>query len=184
MIVPVAGVARLFDVRLRWVARHCLYKPFAGRLQGIGYLGKPSFVWGFRHFFSASGLGIFPGWRIEITGGEVCVGKNVRIGNNLVLNCGSSIEIGDEVTISANVFVGTTDSRPSAELSETFKSWPVVERPVRIGRGCFIGFGAVILPGTILGQGCVVGANAVVRGEFPAGSVIAAERACIIRSRI
>ena len=111
------------------------------------------------------------------------MGRNVRIGNNLLLNSGSLVTVGDNVTISGNVFIGTTDVEISADVQQAFHDWPTFERPVHIGAGCFIGFGAVILPGTNLGVGCVVGANAVVRGEFPAGSVIAGNRAQLVRMR-
>lgn len=36
------------------------------------------------------------------------------------------------------------------------------EGPVRIGRGAWIGFGAVVLPGVTVGEGAIIGANAVV----------------------
>jgi acetyltransferase-like isoleucine patch superfamily enzyme len=163
--------------------RHSFYKALAGRLEGIGYLGRPSFVKGFRRLHACAGLGIFPGWRIEIIGGRVEMGRNVRIGNNLLLNCGSMVTIGDDVTISGNVFIGTTDFEISADLRESFRDWKTVERPVHIGQGSFIGFGAVLLPGTVLGAGCVVGANAVVRGEYPSGSVIAGNPARTLRTR-
>lgn len=174
---------RFLDARLAWGVRHALYKLRAGGLEGFGYLGPPSFVKGFGRFHARSGLGIFPGWRIEIIGGTVRLGRNVRIGNNLLLNCGSSVVVGDGVTMSANVFIGTTESLPAEGLTVPFQDWTTEERPVEIGSGCFIGFGAVILPGTRLGMGCIVGANAVVRGEFPAGSVIASARAQVIRTR-
>ena len=45
---------------------------------------------------------------------------------------------------------------------------------IRIGRGCWIGFGAVILPGTTLGDRTIVGANAVVNRSFPEGRVVIA----------
>jgi hypothetical protein len=44
--------------------------------------------------------------------------------------------------------------------------------PIRIGKHCWIGANAVILPGVYLGDGCVVGAGAVVTKSFPAGSVV------------
>lgn len=44
---------------------------------------------------------------------------------------------------------------------------------IEVGRNCFIGARAMLLPGTRLGDGCVVGANAVVKGSYPAGSVLA-----------
>jgi len=36
-------------------------------------------------------------------------------------------------------------------------------RPVRIEDGCWIGAGAILLPGVAVGEGCVVAAGAVVR---------------------
>jgi len=44
--------------------------------------------------------------------------------------------------------------------------------PVRIGRGCWIGANAVILPGALLGDGVIVGAGAVVTGEYPDACVV------------
>jgi serine acetyltransferase len=44
-------------------------------------------------------------------------------------------------------------------------------RPVVIGARCYIGAGAIVLPGAQVGDGVVVGAGAVVRGEIPAGAL-------------
>jgi len=171
------------DARIFWSIRHFFYKPFAGRLIGIGYFGRPSFVKGLGRLYSGHGLGIFPGWRIEILNGHVEIGNEVRIGNNFFLNCGSYVSIGNKVTVSANVFIGTTDVVISNDTRESFRDWQIIERPVRVGNACFIGFGAVLLPGTILGDGCVVGANSVVRGEFFDGSIIAGNPARVLRMR-
>lgn len=54
----------------------------------------------------------------------------------------------------------------------------------RIGRNCFIGGRALILPGVEIGDGCVVGAGAVVTKSVPAGSIVAGNPARIIRSGI
>jgi len=51
----------------------------------------------------------------------------------------------------------------------------------RIGKNCFIGGRAIILPGIEIGDGCVVGAGSVVTKSVPAGCVVAGNPARIVR---
>jgi acetyltransferase-like isoleucine patch superfamily enzyme len=53
-----------------------------------------------------------------------------------------------------------------------------------IGRDCFIGARAVIMPGIKVGDHCIVGAGAVVTKDVPCGSIVAGNPASIIRSNI
>jgi carbonic anhydrase/acetyltransferase-like protein (isoleucine patch superfamily) len=53
-------------------------------------------------------------------------------------------------------------------------------RPVVIGEHCYIGAGAIVLPGTVIGDGAIIGAGALVRGEIPAGSVAVGNPARVI----
>lgn len=39
---------------------------------------------------------------------------------------------------------------------------PLIRSPVVIGRGCWVGLGAILLPGVTLAEGCVIAAGAVV----------------------
>ena len=57
-------------------------------------------------------------------------------------------------------------------------------RPVRIGRGCFIGAGAMILKGVTLGDRVVVGAGAVVTKDVPAGGVAVGNPARVVSGKI
>ena len=43
--------------------------------------------------------------------------------------------------------------------------------PVRIGKNCWIGAGAVIVPGVTIGNNTVIGAGSVVTKDIPAGVV-------------
>jgi maltose O-acetyltransferase len=51
---------------------------------------------------------------------------------------------------------------------------------VRILDRCFIGAGAVVLPGVTIGPGAIVGANAVVSRDVPAGAVCAGNPARVV----
>jgi maltose O-acetyltransferase len=52
--------------------------------------------------------------------------------------------------------------------------------PVVIGERCYIGAGAIVLPGTTMGDGAVIGAGSIVRGEIPAGVVAVGSPARVI----
>jgi maltose O-acetyltransferase len=55
-------------------------------------------------------------------------------------------------------------------------------RPVKIGERCYLGAGAMVLPGAVIGDEAVIGAGAIVRGEVPAGSVAVGNPAKVIAS--
>lgn len=53
-----------------------------------------------------------------------------------------------------------------------------------IGKCCFIGAHAIILPGVRIGDGCIVGAGSVVTADVPPGSAVAGNPARIISKDI
>jgi acetyltransferase-like isoleucine patch superfamily enzyme len=53
-----------------------------------------------------------------------------------------------------------------------------------VGRNCFIGAQAIIMPGVRVGDECIVGAGAVVTKDVPSCSIVAGNPAKIIRSGI
>ncbi|QVQ51430.1 acyltransferase [Spiractinospora alimapuensis] len=111
----------------------------------------------------------------------------LRIGDGCTVGRGSHVvahqrvEIGDFVFTGPYVYVtdqnhGYTD--PATPVGLQFPR----NDPVRIGRGCWIGANAVVLPGVRLGQNCVVAAGSVVLpGEYPDHSVLAGVPAKIVR---
>lgn len=53
-----------------------------------------------------------------------------------------------------------------------------------IGENCFIGIGAIILPGLKIGNEVIVGAGSVVTKDVPSNSVVAGNPARVIRKNI
>ena len=77
------------------------------------------------------------------------------------------IEIGDYTQISSNV--GLISSNHSLVDSRQHKIDEII-----IGKYCWIGMGAVILPGVVLGDFTVVGAGSIVTKSFENGHVVIA----------
>jgi acetyltransferase-like isoleucine patch superfamily enzyme len=59
-----------------------------------------------------------------------------------------------------------------------------LHKPVRIGRRCFIGVSAIVLPGVTIGDDCIIGAGSIVTKDIPSGSIAVGNPARIIRSGI
>ncbi|MEV0850265.1 acyltransferase [Streptomyces sp. NPDC049954] len=110
----------------------------------------------------------------------------LRLGNGVVLGRGShvvadtSVTIGDDCYFGPYVYVTSTNHSYDDPHEPVGRQWPRME-PVRIGPGCWIGTGAVILPGAVLGRNVVVAAGAVVRGEVPDHAVVAGAPAKVVR---
>ena len=57
-------------------------------------------------------------------------------------------------------------------------------KPVSIGKRCFIGVGAMILPGVDIGDDCIIGAGSVVVKSLPNGTISVGNPAKIIKTGI
>ncbi len=53
-----------------------------------------------------------------------------------------------------------------------------------IGKNCFVGAKAIVMPGVRVGDYCIVGSGAVVTKDVPSGSIVAGNPAKVIRSGI
>ncbi|MBW8481810.1 acyltransferase [Actinomadura parmotrematis] len=110
----------------------------------------------------------------------VRIGKGCSLGRGTHIVGHQSIEIGDDVFTGPNVYI-TDQNHTYADLGMPVgRQWPE-NNPVVIGDGCWIGTGAIILPGTRLGRNVAVAGGAVVRGEFPDHAVIGGVPAKVLR---
>ena len=90
------------------------------------------------------------------------------------------VSIGRGTTISFDACFLAHDYSVDKELFAQKAEHGLVLGRVDVGRNCFIGARAMLLPGTALGDGCIVGAGAVVKGSFPPCSILAGNPARVV----
>lgn len=105
----------------------------------------------------APGARLALGRNLGLSGAVICAGLEIDIGEGTLLGSGAMILDNDFHHPAAQGWEWVTDSRTRA-------------RPVRIGRGVFIGSRAIIMKGVTIGDGAVIGAGAVVTRDVPAGA--------------
>ncbi len=114
-------------------------------------------------------------------GGKHChFGKNVYANFNLTLVDDTHIYVGDYTMFAPNVTVATAGHPILPSLREKGYQY---NASVRIGKNCWIGTGAIILPGITIGDNVVVGAGSVVTKDLP-DNVVAVGNPCKVLRKI
>lgn len=113
-------------------------------------------------------------------GHHVHFGKGIYANYNLTLVDDTHIYVGDYTMIGPNVTIATAGHPILPELREKGYQYNV---PVRIGRNCWIGAGAILLPGVTVGNNTVIGAGSVVTKDIPA-NVVAVGNPCRVLREI
>lgn len=114
-------------------------------------------------------------------GGRHChFGKNVYANFNLTLVDDTHIYVGDYTMFGPNVVVATAGHPILPELREKGYQY---NSPVHIGKNCWIGAGAIIVPGITIGDNAVIGAGSVVTKDIPA-NVVAVGNPCKVLREI
>lgn len=109
---------------------------------------------------------------------KITRGANVYPGDSpgVYINAVNGVSIGDYTNIGPNVGIVSSNHDPVNNDEH------VAAAPIEIGRFCWMGMGAVILPGTKLADFTIVGAGAIVTKSFTEGyCVIAGNPARIIK---
>lgn len=113
-------------------------------------------------------------------GKHVHFGRNVYANFNLTLVDDTHIYVGDYTMIGPNVTIATAGHPILPELREKIYQFNM---PVHIGRNCWIGAGAIILPGITIGDNTVIGAGSVVTKDIPS-NVVAVGNPCKVLREI
>ncbi len=113
-------------------------------------------------------------------------GKHVHFGNNVYANFNltmvddTHIFVGDCTMFAPNVTVATAGHPILPSLREKAYQFNM---PVHIGKNCWIGSGALIMPGVSIGDNTVIGAGSVVTKDIPA-NVVAVGNPCRVLREI
>lgn len=96
-------------------------------------------------------------------------GYNIQCGNNVYFNVNCVVLDVNKVQIGSNVFIAPGVHIYTATHPMDFLERRKVEsgKPVSIGDDCWIGGGAIILPGVSIGNRCVIGSGSVVTKDIP-----------------
>ena len=133
-----------------------------------------------REMFAEIGEGCYveSPFHANFAGKHVHFGRNVYANFNLTLVDDTHIYVGDYTMIGPNVTIATAGHPICPELRQRGMQYNL---PVRIGKNCWLGAGAVVLPGVTIGDNAVIGAGSVVTRDVPSGVVAAGNPCRILR---
>lgn len=109
------------------------------------------------------------------------IGNGTYIGRFVHINAWQNVTLGRDVLIADRVFISDSGHQfdnfnvPISRQPDPFLG------PVHLKDGCWVGTGAVILPGVTIGQNAVVAANAVVTQDVPDHAVVGGVPARVIK---
>lgn len=111
---------------------------------------------------------------------KLTIGREVVIATNVTINVDAPVTIEDNVSIGpfVRIYTGTHAIGPGSRRMMTH----VTPRPVRIGKGSWIGLGTIVLPGVTVGDGCVIGAGSVVTSDIQPNTYAEGNPATTVRN--
>jgi acetyltransferase-like isoleucine patch superfamily enzyme len=111
----------------------------------------------------------------------ITIGDRCMLGKGIGIVGHERIELGDDIWTGHYVYV-TDQNHGYEDLDLPIGTQLWKNEPVTIGRGSWLGHGAVVLPGSRIGEHVVIAAGAVVAGlDVPDRSVVAGVPARIIK---
>jgi len=128
----------------------------------------------------------FPNNKVRIIGLKLCgfsVGEKVYIGEDLIIASPVSenscnLVIGNRVAIAPRVTIVLSSDANWSKLMEKLEP---IKSTVKLDDDCWIGAGAIILPGVSIGKMSIVGAGSVVTKDVDDYTVVAGVPAKIIK---
>ena len=145
------------------------------------YIGKHCSLKGKQNITLADSVTIRPYAQIG-TGGMIGIGQGSEIGERCRISIANSLEIGEKVLLSPNVYITDCDHE-YRKLDIPVIDQGIVQKgqKVFIGDGSYIGINAVIVGNVKIGKNCVIGANSVITKDVPEYCVAVGSPARVIK---
>jgi len=115
----------------------------------------------------------------EGDGSMISVGDNCRI-NGAYIHARSDITIGENCVFATGISVLDTNGHETDSADRTKGS--DAPMPIKIGNNVWIGMNAIILKGSVIGDNSIVSAGSIVKGTFPANSLICGNPAALVKT--
>ena len=122
------------------------------------------------------GFGLFPPFYTDF-------GKNITVGKNVFINAGCKFQDQGGITIEDGALIGHNVVLATLNHDlDPAKRQQLHPAPIHIGKGVWIGAGAVVTSGVTIGDHAVVAAGAVVNKDVPAGVIVGGVPAKFIKN--
>lgn len=147
------------------------------------YIGKHCALKGKSNIVLDDGVTVRPYAQIWSGGGTVRIGRGSEIGERCRISIANSLEIGEKVLLSPNVYITDCDHE-YRNIDVPVIEQGIVQKgqAVSIGDGSYIGINTVIVGNVKIGKHCVIGANSVVTKDVPDYSVAVGILARVIKN--
>ena len=122
---------------------------------------------------------IEPPFHANWAGKHIHFGRNVYANFNLTVVDDTHVYVGDYTQFGPNVVLAVAGHPIDPALREQGYQYNL---PIHIGRYCWSGAGALILPGVTIGDNTVIGAGSVVTRDIPSGVVAVGNPCRVLRT--